>query len=218
MNLQESNNSGLSPYEQAEQNNKAAEEQKQEPAKAAEESKAIYLGNKKFNSVEELAAYTSQLERDRSAPVEQPVVQKSKKISELIFEDPDKALELHEQQIIQKLKAQEQAKNAEKQYWDDFYTKNKDLNEDKDLVEFALGKHWNELKTLHPDQAMQKLAEYTRNTVVRFRKTETQKQEMPAGQAKAGLGTSYAAPQIPEKKAAPVDFVSQLKKIQTKRK
>lgn len=215
MSLQENAN----PFEQPLAKSEPQETVEKETKPAAEEPKAIYLGNKKFNNIEELANYTSQLERERAAPVEQQQpAQKAKKVSELIFEDPDAALQLHEQQIIQKIRAQDEAKNAEKAYWDNFYSKNKDLNEDKDLVEFALGKHWNELRSLHPDQAMEKLAEYTRKTVVRFRKTESKKEELPSGQAKAGLGTSYTAPAIPEKKGAPVDFVSQLKKIHSKRK
>lgn len=184
------------------------------------QSEPIYLGGKKFSSVEELAQYTEQLETERSiaAAKASNQVAPPKKVSDLIFEDPEKALELHEQQIIQKLRAEEQAKQSEKQWWDGFYTKNKDLSEDQDLVAFTLNKHWDELRTLHPDQASDKLADYTRKTAVRFRKTAGEKQELPSGQAKVGPGTTYNSPKVQESKPAPVDFVTQMKKIQSKRK
>lgn len=222
MNLENQAEASMNPFELAKNKSaNASEEVETQDAETKEtEEKSIYLGSKKFSSVDELAKYTAQLEQERTqfAPQEQPAQTKSKKVSELLFEDPDQALEMHEKQIIEKIRAQDQAKNAEKQLWDNFYSKNKDLSEEKDLVEFALGKHWPELKSLHPEQALEKLADYTRKVAVRFRKTEGQKQELPSGQAKTGLGTSYTPTQIPEKREAPVDFVSQLKKIQSKRK
>lgn len=187
-------------------------------SKETQEAKPVYLGDKKFNSVDELIKYTNELEKVAKAVSSPEPAQKAKKPSELLYEDPDKAFEAYGQEIIQKIKSEEAAKKAEQDLWDSFYSKNKDLSEDKDLVDFALTKNWNELKSLHPDLAMEKLAEYTRKAIVRFRKTSGQKQELPSGQAKAGPGTSYSAPQIKEKRDAPIDFVTQLKKIQSKRK
>lgn len=182
----------------------------------------IYLGGKKFNSVDELAKYTSELEAQKAQPqwaapqagaqeVERP-------ISELLFENPEKALELHEQRVIQKLKAEEAKKQQEQQLWAKFYSSNKDLAEEKELVEYVLGRNWESLKTLHPDQAMEKLADYSRTTMSRFRKTPEKNSELPSGQAKAGPTSTRTAGPIIEKQAAPVDFVTQLKKIQSKRK
>jgi hypothetical protein len=202
----------------------ATETQQEKPEgeteKQPETAGAVYLGSRKFQSVDELVKYTEELERRRAAETQQATTaeNKRKRAADLIYEDPAKAFEIHEQEIIEKIKGEEAAKRAEKELWDSFYAKNKDLSEDKDLVEFALNRNWNELRTLHPDQAMEKLADYTRKTANRFRKAPTQKQEMPSGQAKTGPGTSYSAPQITEKKPAAIDFVTQLKKIQSKRK
>jgi len=189
----------------------------------AEEQKesSIYLGGKKFSTVDELAKYTETLERERYTAQTQQAPQPEapkKKASELIFEDPDAALRLHEQEIVQKIRAEDQAKQAERQWWDGFYSKNKDLSEDRDLVDFAMNKHWDELRALHPDQAASRLADYTRETLVRFRKTNGNKQELPSGQARVASGNTGSAPKVQETKAAPVDFVSQLRKIQSKRK
>lgn len=197
-------------------------EQEQATEQKQEQASAIYLGGKKFNSVEELAKYTESLELERatsqrSPAPEQPATQQ-KKVSDLLFEDPEKALLLHEQQIIERMRAEEHSRNSEKQWWDSFYSKNKDLSEDQDVVQFTVNNHWNELKSMHPEQAAEKLADYTRKTLVRFRKTEGKKEELPSGQAKAASGSSLSAPKIQETKAAPVDFVTQLKKIQSKRK
>lgn len=183
----------------------------------------IYLGGKKFSSVSELAKYTESLELERqvaankSQDPQQPQVV-GKKVSDLLFEDPEKALQLHEQQIIERMRAEEHSRNSEKQWWDSFYSKNKDLSEDRDVVQFTVNNYWNELKSMHPEQAAEKLADYTRKTLVRFRKAESKKEEMPSGQARAASGTSLSAPRIQESKPAPVDFVTQLKKIQSKRK
>lgn len=190
------------------------------------QAQPIYLGGKKFNNVDELAAYTSQLEQDKvraqysGATYAQPSAQQQieKPISELIFEDPEKALQLHEQRVIEKLKAQEQAKQNETQLWNKFYTDNKDLSDDKELVEFVLNKNWDNLRALHPDQAMGKLAELTRKTLSKYRPSNEKKQELPSGTAKAGPTATQSAPVIQEKAAAPVDFVTQLKKIQKRRR
>lgn len=205
----------------------AAPESAQAPAEQAPQAQPIYLGGKKFSSVEELAQYTSQLEQERvrmqyagatytqpqqaAAPAEKP-------ISELIFEDPEKALELHEQRVIQKLRAQEQAKQSEAQLWSKFYSDNQDLSDDKEIVEFTLSKNWDLLKGLHPDQATEKLAELTRKTLSKYRPGSEKKQELPSGVAKVGPSATQSAPVIPEKSAAPVDFVTQLKKIQKRRR
>lgn len=205
----------------------ATEEQPQEESQEAvqvsdqkPEGTAIYLGGKKFSSVDELAAYASQLEKDSQtapAPGEEPV-KAAKKVSELLFEDPEKALELHEEQIVQKIRAEESKRAKEKAWWDQFYSGNKDLADEQELVSFVLNKHWNELRAMHEDHAGKKLAEYTRQTLSRFRKTPGQKQELPSGQAKAAPSNGYTGTKVEETKAAPVDFVTQLKKIQSKRK
>jgi hypothetical protein len=186
----------------------------------------IYLGGKKFSNIDELAAYTSQLEQEKvraqyaGATYAQPAAQQQveKPISELIFEDPEKALELHEQRVIQKLKAQEQAKQNETQLWNKFYSDNQDLADDKELVEFTLSKNWDSLKALHPDQAIVKLAELTRKTVSKYRPSNEKKQELQSGVARTGPTATQSAPVIQEKAVAPVDFVTQLKKIQKRRR
>lgn len=188
-------------------------------AQAQEKESPIYLGAKKFNSVDELARYTAELEAQKAVPQwQQPMQEVEKPISELLFENPEKALELHEQRVIQKLKAEEAKKKQEQDLWERFYSKNKDLAEDKELVEYVLGKNWDGLRQLHPDQAMEKLADYARGTMSRFRKTPEKNQELPSGQAKVGPSSTQHTAPITEKKAAPVDFVSQLRKIQKSRR
>lgn len=206
------------PYDTEPQAEGGKEESTEVVEQTAQET-PIYLGGKKFGSVDELAAYASQLEKERATQApQQTQTAQGKRPSELIFEDPEKALELHEQQIVQKLRAQEEARNQEKAWWDQFYSANKDLSEDRDVVQFSMEKNWGELKSMNPEQASKKLADYTRQTLSRFRKTTGQKQELPSGQAKAAPSNGYTGTKVEETKAAPVDFVTQLKKIQSKRK
>ena len=94
-----------------------AEETKAAPVEQKQEQSPIYLGGKKFNSVEELAEYTQQLEASKYTQPVQPVQQSAtteKPLSELLFEDPEKALQVHEQRVIQKLKAEEAQRNNER--------------------------------------------------------------------------------------------------------
>jgi hypothetical protein len=199
----------------------AAEVKNEEPKP---QQAPIYLGGKKFNSVEELADYTAKLEATKyqqAQPMAAPVSQASntdKPLSELIFEDPEKALQIHEQRVIQKLKAEETARKNEQAFWTDFYNKNKDLESENDLVQFVVQKHMSELAHLHPDQAAEKIADYSRKTVVRFRGAQETTKPLPSGAARTGPASTQSAPAITENRPAPVDFVSQLKKIQKGRK
>lgn len=211
----------IPPKAEAEQ--AAAPEAKEE--KPAEPKQApIYLGGKKFNSVEELADYTAKLEATKyqqqvvQAPVAMPQTNVDKPLSELIFEDPEKALQIHEQRVIQKLKAEESARKNEQAFWNDFYSKNKDLNQEDDLVQFVVQKHMGELAHLHPDQAAEKIAEYSRKAIVRFRGQQESTKALPSGSARVGPTGTQSAPTVTESRPAPVDFVSQLKKIQKGRK
>jgi hypothetical protein len=214
----------LPPKEEKPTQTQAAETK---PAKSVEEIKKegpIYLGGKKFNNVEELAIYTQKLEMTSQAQPAQvqattkAVANTDKPISELIFEDPERALALHEERVIQKLKAEETRVKGEQQFWTDFYSKNNDLNGESDLVDFVVQKHMGELGHLHPDQAAEKIAEYSRKALVRFRgATETTK-ALPSGTAKAGPSNTQSAPAMTESGTPTVDFVSQLRKIQRRKK
>lgn len=196
------------------------------PAKSIEEIKKegpIYLGGKKFNNVEELAIYTQKLEIEKTTQTAAtPAVSKAapsdKPISELLFEDPEKALELHERRVIEKIRAEETRAKSEQGFWTDFYSKNKDLDGESDLVQFVVQKHMGELGHLHPDQAAEKIAEYSRKTLSRFRGAKETTQALPAGTAKVGPSTTQSAPAVTESRPTAVDFVSQLKKIQRSRK
>lgn len=201
------------------------EEAPQEQTKPdVKDSAPIYLGGKKFNSVEELAQYTSNLEKERYATqvvnhVAAPVTgQAEKPLSELIFEDPERALAIHERKVIEKLKAEETQKANEQRFWNDFYKENKDLSDDTEMVQFVMNKHWGEISQMHPEQASKKIAEYTRKTILRYKGDVGIRTEMPTGQAKAGPSGTRSAPAVTESRPAPVDFVSQLKKIQSGRK
>lgn len=184
----------------------------------------IYLGGKKFNNVEELAIYTQKLEIEKTM---QPAVQAQPKqataavdkpISELIFEDPEKALQLHEQRVIEKLRAEDNRVKSEQAFWKEFYNKNNDLSAEEDVVQFVVQKHMNELGSLHPDQAAERIAEYSRKAINRFRGAQPVTKALPSGAAKTGPSNTQSAPAVTESRSATVDFVSQLRKIQSKRR
>lgn len=219
----ENKTDGTEMFNQTAAENQPAKEQTTEaPVESKKEQTPIYLGGKKFNSVEELAEYTQQLEASKyTQPTQayQPQPASTEKpLSELIFEDPEKALQLHEQRVIQKLKAEEDQKSRERNFWDSFYKENKDLSDQQEVVQFAMNKHWDELSRLHPEQAQKKIADYTRKTILKFKGTSETTKELPSGVAKAGPSNTQSAPTVTESRPAAVDFVTQLRKIQSKRR
>lgn len=217
---QEAQTQGTEMFNQAPKEPQQAEQQAAPKEEAQPQQAPIYLGGKKFNSVEELADYTAKLEatkyQQQVAPVAAPVSHQGadKPLSELIFEDPERALKIHEERVIQKLKAEEQARKTEQDFWAGFYKKNKDLESESDLVQFVVQKHMPELAHLHHEQAAEKIAEYSRKTILRFKGQQETNKALPAGAARTGPASTQSAPTITESRPAPVDFVSQLKKIQ----
>lgn len=91
---------------------------------------------------------------------------------DLLFTNPKEAMRLHGEQIRRDVKAELQGEyqkdQGEKAFWTDFYAKNKDLQTDKDLVQFMLSKSMAELGDMPVEKAMDRLADLTRQTILGY--------------------------------------------------
>lgn len=90
----------------------------------------------------------------------------------LLYDNPKEAMRLHGQRVADKVKqeltATYQREQGQKVFWDRFYEKNKDLKDDRDLVETTLKSNLNDLANIPVDDAMKKLADLTRDRILRY--------------------------------------------------
>lgn len=94
---------------------------------------------------------------------------------ELLFTDPKNAVALIKKSIrdelTNELTTTYKKDQGEKQFWDDFYKDHGDLKDDDDLVRTTLNKHLGELADLPVKKASEKLAELTRDRIMRYTNT-----------------------------------------------
>jgi hypothetical protein len=91
---------------------------------------------------------------------------------DLIFTDPDKAVEQIQKDAVEQattqLRGQYERDQGQKRFWEGFYEKHKDLKDDKDLVELTLNSNLPSLANIPVDDAMKKLADLTRERIIRY--------------------------------------------------
>lgn len=146
----------------------------------------LYRGLKEsYDTVEALADYTRQLERDvlekdaklaalvptpaaeTPAPaVKTEVVPAGTDLQTRILLDPESVLKTVKEDAKREFQEMQDAQVAEKtkndKFWSDFYTQHADLKEDSELVQFVLARDTEELKALPLNQATEELAKRTR--------------------------------------------------------
>lgn len=93
---------------------------------------------------------------------------------DLLFSNPKEALRLHGEQIrkqvTSELRGEYQRDQGTEKFWSDFYGANKDLKDDKELVDFMLSKNMAELADLPVEKAMSRLADLTRAQIMGYQK------------------------------------------------
>jgi hypothetical protein len=81
-------------------------------------------------------------------------------------------MRLHGERVAARVKADltrdYQKEQGTKVFWDKFYDKNKDLKQDQDLVETTLKSNLNDLANIPVEDAMKKLADLTRDRIMRY--------------------------------------------------
>lgn len=94
------------------------------------------------------------------------------KLDELLFTDPKAAIKKIREQVGGEIEAKltkkyGQAENTRK-FWESFEGKYGDLKDDRDLVELTMNANIDKLANIPVEQAMEKLAELTRNRIRRY--------------------------------------------------
>lgn len=91
---------------------------------------------------------------------------------QLLFDNPKEALKLHAERVAKRvtnqLRGEYQQRENTKQFWSKFYEKHDDLKRDHDLVEITLQANLNELANVPVDKAMERLADLTRDRIMRY--------------------------------------------------
>jgi hypothetical protein len=135
------------------------------------------------------------------------------KVGDRIFEDPDGVLADFKKSIINdvtkmyqddknKQAQTKQEENLLKEFYSEFYKENKELKDDKPLVETILQANWQKWGHLSVDQVKERLADAARDTIIRHRGSKgTPKEEvvLEGGSQPVNQGAQ------PEPKATPDD-------------
>lgn len=197
------------------------------PAPAAAPAKPAFtpviLNGKRYDSVEELSAYTSKIEQDRAVlqhamgqVTGDPKAQREtpKKLSDMMFEEPDTFVEELLNQGEERAYKRIRTEDGQRDALQNFYSAYPDLKGNEDLVDMYRGRMHEEIKTLPLPDAIKKLGDAVRSRVSALRgQSNTTTTELPGGQARAAGASGNPAPQVPTEKQ-PTDFISQLRRNQ----
>lgn len=135
--------------------------------------------------------------------------------ADLLFSDPEKALQMVEQQALNKFEAKQQAKDQEKKFWSDLYKENPDLQNADIVVKSVLNENWAEISKAPLSQARKILAEKSRTIVKGIRGDGSKVTEVP-NTSQATLGASNGVQTSKPAPAKTASFIDQVKKLQRK--
>jgi len=109
-----------------------------------------------------------------AAPAPAPEPEAEPDWETLIFQDPKEALRLHGERIREQtkreLRGEYQQEQGTQRFWEEFYREHSDLSDDHDLVSSTMNKHIAEIANLPVSEAMDRLADLTRQRIVKYSK------------------------------------------------
>lgn len=180
----------------------------EETAPSAPQLREMTIKGRKFQVDPDLAEVLSERDRDIDRKLSEhsaelgnlrkfyqehqpaPRPEEKPKYATLLFENPDEAVnrikeEIRQEYMTEKQKEEERRLQAEQsaKFWDAFYKKNKDLDPDDDgpLVRAVLSDHMNDLYHLPTQDGIEKLADLTRNQILRIQqKAQLSDDDKPA--------------------------------------
>ena len=128
--------------------------------------------------LEELRGEIAHIKRSQPlAQPKEPAISATPKEQEIdwdkeFYTSPKAALERHaeivERRVTQQLEGRYQRDRSTQAFWDQFYDKHKDLKQDHDLVDLTLKSNLAEMSSMPVPQAMDRLAELTRDRILRY--------------------------------------------------
>lgn len=202
-----------------------AQTPKQEPERQTPPpAKNLY---RDFKSVDEIIRHAQSLEeqldrastppRHEDQPRYQPQTIETpheKSPGELLWEDPNKAFDVAVNNAVKmalgKFEAQTSKKEAQRQFWGDFYTKYPDLKGFEDDVNMVLNRIGAELAPLKPDAGMKLLADKVREKFKQILGRFSQGESMPDGDPVVMPASMTETPRQREPEVQVVGFVDQV--------
>ena len=210
------------------------EAQAQQPA-----PKPVFTGiTGNFNTLEELSTYTKSLEKkmfeanlqNEAKPTYQqidanPIAPTAKqplgtKLSELVFQDPERAFALHEEQVLEKVRAVTQQEKNKEIFWKGFYDEHPDLKDVDDIVKSTVAYKKAEFGPLPVPIFKEKVAQEVRRMLNKVKDQYQSSTQEVKSKAANFLGTSGGpGVQAPEPVVqAPKNFVEELLEMKNKRR
>lgn len=117
----------------------------------------------------------------------------------MLFADPKGALKLHGErvakQVSQDLRAEYQRDRGTAEFWNRFYGTHPDLKQDSDLVEIVLNSNLPSLANIPVEDAYSKLAELTRDRILRYAGGAAKKRPKAQAEGAGGIRTPAPAPE-----------------------
>lgn len=105
-------------------------------------------------------------------PKQKPKAEPEPDWEELLFTDPKQAVALLKKtirdEVVGEVTSSYKKDQGERDFWGDFYKAHDDLKEDDDIVKATLQKHLGELADLPVKKASERLAELTRERIMRY--------------------------------------------------
>jgi len=187
----------------------------------------IRIGSEVFDSQEEALAYAQELqvtvatkdafEMGKQSATPKTTTEEKDAFDEIeaeLFEKPKEALKklynLAKTDARSEIRQEDAQLNARKEMWADFYATNQDLVENQELVGYVLDKNLGEIGKLPTEKALKILADKTRSLLVSKKVTALPSRELPSAKTVTTSATGVATATVAEKKATPMDFISQL--------
>lgn len=172
----------------------------------------IKFDGKTFKSQEELVNYVRELEnvalnnlkKPKEEPKSDPVPEvkassSDPNLSDLIFEDTSKALEIIQQRATETAQRNLQIQLEQRERERKFYESNPDLSDKKDIVESIVNANFQRLKDMDISDAYSEVAKLTRDRVAKLTgQANTTIEKLPNGQASVtGQGQSQPTAAVP---------------------
>lgn len=204
--------------------NSGANKNEAEPKKT-QEQKVYYLGDKKFSNEDELLAYTASLQ-EKAKKYEQiegqinpaqPQVNK-KKLSDLIFEDPEAAIEEIRTSVKTEIRNEDYQQRELVNLVNRFYNANPDLKGFEDIVDVTAGRLQKDVANLSEPERFSKIAQAVRTRLATIKGAQGSTEELsssPAVTMGAGSGKPITTGATTK---ARMSFADQIREVQKKGK
>lgn len=191
-----------------------------QPPAAQPTQTPIIIGDRVFTDQAEALRFANDIAVERQRylaqnqnPAPQPAPVKNNKIPlhQLLFEDPQAAIQELRSDLKQELRnEQSQAENV-KNTWAGFYEEHKDLKGLEDAVELQRMKHWDRIQRLPVDQGLKFLAIEARSYISKIRGTANPGERVTSGSANVAGATGTPAPRVEIQAQGPSTFMDELK-------